>query len=60
MSSIPKFTSSVQGTLGSVETKVDDVEDSTSWLKRARQMLDEGLISDTEFETIKARIISQI
>jgi hypothetical protein len=49
-----------QGTLGGAEMKNGDVEDSTSRLKRAKQMLDEGLISDSEFETVKARVISQI
>ena len=48
-----------QGTLGGVEMK-DGAEDSTIRLKRAKRMLDEGLISDSEFETVKARLISQI
>jgi hypothetical protein len=34
-------------------------EDPTERLKKAKNMLDAGLISDSEFETIKARVISQ-
>jgi hypothetical protein len=35
-------------------------DDATSRLQRAKEMLDKGLISDSEYETIKARVISQI
>ncbi|BDC42978.1 SHOCT domain-containing protein [Paraburkholderia terrae] len=35
-------------------------EDPTERLKKAKAMLDAGLISDSEYETIKARIISQL
>lgn len=34
-------------------------EEPTERLKKAKNMLDAGLISDSEFETIKARVISQ-
>jgi hypothetical protein len=49
-----------QGSLGGAESKEADSGDSTSRLKRAKDMLDQGLISDSEFETIKAKVISQI
>ena len=35
-------------------------DDATSRLQRAKDMLDKGLISDSEYETIKARVIGQI
>ncbi len=34
--------------------------DATTRLQRAKEMLDKGLITDSEFETIKARIISSL
>ncbi|AJG19042.1 hypothetical protein RR42_m1645 [Cupriavidus basilensis] len=34
--------------------------DLTARLKRAKEMLDSGLISDSEYETIKAKVISEI
>lgn len=49
-----------QGSLGGSEFKESGHEGSTSRLKHAKDMLDQGLISDSEFETIKAKIISQI
>ncbi len=35
-------------------------EDSTTRLKKAKEMLDSKLISDSEYESIKARIISEL
>jgi hypothetical protein len=35
-------------------------EDAATRLQRAKDMLDKGLISDSEYETIKARVISQL
>ncbi|KJK17742.1 hypothetical protein UB46_34610 [Burkholderiaceae bacterium 16] len=37
-----------------------DKSDLASRLKRAKEMLDSGLISDSEYETIKAKVISEI
>ncbi|WP_243842784.1 SHOCT domain-containing protein [Paraburkholderia caballeronis] len=34
-------------------------EDPVERLKKAKGLLDAGLISDFEFETIKARVVSQ-
>ena len=34
--------------------------DLTSRLQRAKEMLDKGLISDSEYETVKARVISEL
>jgi hypothetical protein len=35
-------------------------DDLTSRLGRAKEMLDKGLISDSEFETIKARVVAEL
>ncbi len=48
-----------QGSLRADSTSSTVNEDSTDRLKKAKTMLDAGLISDSEYETIKARIISQ-
>jgi Short C-terminal domain len=37
-----------------------DAEDPTARLERAKQMLDRGLITDSEYETLKARIVSTL
>ena len=34
--------------------------DPTERLRRAKQMLDDGLISDTEYESIKARVVDNL
>ncbi len=36
------------------------IVDPTERLQKAKEMLDQGLLSDTEFETIKARIINDL
>lgn len=41
-------------------TNVPDELDPIGRLRRAKDMLDQGLISDTEYETVKARIVGQI
>lgn len=48
-----------QGSLGAESASSTANEDPTERLKKAKTMLDAGLISDSEFETIKARVISQ-
>ncbi|MBB5413955.1 hypothetical protein HDG34_007938 [Paraburkholderia sp. HC6.4b] len=48
-----------QGSLGGDSASSTANEDPTERLKKAKSMLDAGLISDSEFETIKARVISQ-
>ena len=48
-----------QGSIGAGPASVTTGEDSTERLKKAKSMLDAGLISDSEYETIKARVISQ-
>jgi len=48
-----------QGSLGADGTSSTVNEDPTERLKKAKAMLDAGLISDSEYETIKARVISQ-
>jgi hypothetical protein len=42
------------------EGQESDGSSSTARLQRAKEMLDNGLISDSEYETIKARVIGQI
>jgi hypothetical protein len=37
-----------------------DLEDPTARLERAKQMLEKGLISDSEYQSIKAKIISSL
>jgi hypothetical protein len=51
-----------QGPFGSGAYSANDtsVNDSTARLQQAKEMLDKGLISDSEYETIKARVIGQI
>jgi len=44
----------VPGTVGSAGTPAGDPAER---LRRAKQMLDDGLITDTEFESIKARVV---
>jgi hypothetical protein len=41
-------------------TTVDSEGDSVTRLERARVMLEKGLISDSEFETIRAKIINSL
>ncbi|SAL66705.1 SHOCT domain-containing protein [Caballeronia humi] len=36
------------------------VDDLTARLQRAKEMLDKGLISDSEYETIKARVVGEL
>jgi hypothetical protein len=48
-----------QGAVSQDGTTSQSNEDATERLKKAKNMLDAGLISDSEFETIKARVISQ-
>ncbi len=47
-----------QGNVGGAAAVPED--NLAERLKRAKDMLDQGLISDSEFETIKARVISQL
>jgi Short C-terminal domain len=47
-----------QGSLGS-STSVA-AEEPTERLRKAKTLLDQGLISDSEYETIKARVIGQL
>lgn len=52
-----------QGTFGARQIKGEepyDDADSLSRLQRAKDMLEKGLISDSEYETAKARIIGQL
>ena len=35
-------------------------EDATARLQRAKQMLDQGLISDAEYESLKAKILTSL
>ncbi len=50
-----------QGNLGRDGSSVASTEeDSVVRLQKAKGMLEQGLISDSEYETIKARIIGQI
>ena len=49
-----------QGSLGVGSASSTANEDPTERLKKAKAMLDAGLISDSEYETIKARVISQL
>jgi hypothetical protein len=49
-----------QGSVGSSSFGGTDEDNSTARLKKAKDMLDQGLISDSEYETIKARIISHL
>jgi hypothetical protein len=48
--------------VGSVAAAAPDATagDATQRLQRAKSMLDAGLISDSEFETLKAKIINQV
>ena len=48
-----------QGTLGGDGSSASATEDPVERLKKAKSMLEAGLISDSEFETIKARVVSQ-
>lgn len=48
-----------QGSVGGDGSSVNASEDPVERLKKAKSMLDAGLISDSEFETIKARVVSQ-
>ena len=45
---------------GHVPEAVPPAEEPLSRLKKAKDMLTEGLISDAEFETIKARIVNNL
>lgn len=47
-----------QGPIG--DQSIRSEEDPTTRLKKAKALLDQGLISDSEFETIKARVINQL
>ena len=47
-----------QGSLGSSTTVA--TEEPTERLRKAKTLLDQGLISDSEYETIKARVIGQL
>jgi len=49
-----------QGNLGGTTTAAAIVEDPMERLQKAKAMLDQGLISDSEYETIKARVIGQV
>jgi hypothetical protein len=51
-----------QGSLGSSSGSSTDAspDDSLARLERAKEMLNKGLISDSEYETIKARVIGEI
>ena len=46
-----------QGAIGDKPAQLN--EDPTERLRKAKALLDQGLISDSEFETIKARVINQ-
>nr|WP_232343183.1 SHOCT domain-containing protein [Burkholderia pseudomallei] len=46
-----------QGSIGAPDTANN--ETPTERLQKAKAMLDQGLISDSEYETIKAKVISQ-
>ncbi|MBB5508730.1 PH domain-containing protein [Paraburkholderia atlantica] len=48
-----------QGSLGGDGSSTSATEDPVERLKKAKSMLEAGLISDSEFETIKARVVSQ-
>lgn len=48
-----------QGSLGGDGSSASATEDPVERLKKAKSMLEAGLISDSEFETIKARVVSQ-
>jgi hypothetical protein len=48
------------GNFGSGAAGIPSEGDSLTRLQKAKAMLDQGLISDSEFETIKARIVGQI
>lgn len=48
-----------QGGLGGDGSSASASEDPVERLKKAKSMLEAGLISDSEFETIKARVVSQ-
>nr|WP_245546473.1 PH domain-containing protein [Frateuria aurantia] len=47
-----------QGGFGSSQPATDP--DPAARLKNAKEMLDQGLISDSEYETIKARVIGEL
>lgn len=46
-----------QGSLS--DASLQSSEDATERLRKAKGMLDQGLISDSEYETIKARVVNQ-
>ncbi|WP_238326357.1 SHOCT domain-containing protein [Burkholderia pseudomallei] len=46
-----------QGSFG--DSAATTSESPTERLQKAKAMLDQGLISDSEYETIKAKVISQ-
>ncbi|MGA2249226.1 hypothetical protein [Terracidiphilus sp.] len=48
------------GNFGSGNVGSPPEEDPVSRLKKAKAMLEQGLISDSEYETIKARVVGQI
>lgn len=48
-----------QNSVGTDSSSSTANEDPAERLKKAKAMLDAGLISDSEYETIKARVISQ-
>jgi hypothetical protein len=45
------------GAMGAAVAGAGAPGDATDRLRRARQMLDDGLITDTEYESIKARVV---
>jgi hypothetical protein len=48
------------GNFGSGSAGSSSEEDPVSRLQKAKAMLEQGLISDSEYETIKARVVGQI
>jgi hypothetical protein len=46
--------------LGSGQGAGSPAEDPVAKLSKAKQMLDQGLISEAEYETVKAKILSSM
>jgi hypothetical protein len=47
----------IPGTSGTAAASLQATGDPTERLRRAKQMLDDGLITDVEYESIKARVV---
>jgi hypothetical protein len=46
--------------LGSMEGAGSSAEDPVAKLAKAKQMLDQGLISEAEYESVKAKILASM